>query len=112
MKSVARSLAAALLMIPAAGFAQSFGLDVPRGGSSNNVPAFFTFMNAEVARLGSDHLIVVSKPPCKDAIRESEMAAFAAARRRAVIRIATGYDPALAFLQELKVARRKNAGTS
>src|SRR3954464_8639158 len=103
MKNVAGFWAAAcLLAVPALGRAQtsvaadwtSSGNDnaLTRGDSANSVTSFFSFMNSQVARLGAGHLLVVTEPKPARA-DDSEASALAAARRRAVIRIVTGYEP-------------------
>jgi hypothetical protein len=111
MKVVARSVVGVLLLIPATGFTQAPSL-LCQGDGSNNTPAFFTFMNSEVARLDSGHLLITSKGARAGTTHDSDAANIATARRRAVVRIVAGYEPALAFLQELKAVRKKPAGTS
>jgi len=111
MKPGARSVAGALLLIPVAGFSQTPAL-LLSGDGANNIPAFFTFMSAEVARLGAGDLLIMSKAARAGTTHENDSATIAAARRRAVVRILAGYEPALAFLQEFKAARSKCAETS
>jgi len=111
MKFVARSVVGALLLTPVAGFTQT-PTSLPHGDGPNNIPAFFTFMNSEVARLGTGQLLITSKVARAGTTHDDDAATIAAARRRAAVRIVTGYEPALAFLQELKAARRKCVKTS
>jgi hypothetical protein len=111
MKLVARSVAGALLLIPGAGFTQIPAL-FSQGDGPNNIPQFFTFMNSEVAPLGTGQLLIIGKIARAGTTHGDDAATIAAARRRAVVRIAAGYEPALAFLQELNAARKKCVETS
>ena len=111
MKLFARSAVGALLLVPGAGFTQIPAL-LPHGDGTNNIPQFFTFMNSEVARFGTGQLLTISKIARAGTTHDDAAATIAAARRRAVVRIAAGYEPALAFLQELQAARKKCVETS
>jgi hypothetical protein len=109
MNCVQRSAAAALLIFPILAAAQTvrrpewklYGQDrdVTRGDDwATSKPMFFSYLNSEISRLGDGHLLVVTQDVSTDALKPVDAVSKAAIRRRAQLRIASGYEPPLAHL--------------
>ena len=65
---------------------------------ADNKPQFFSYLNSEISRLSDGHLLVVTQDVSADDLQPIDPVSKAAIRRRAELRIASGYEPPLAHL--------------
>jgi len=109
MNWLQRSAAAALLISPVLVGAQTvrhpewklYGQDrvLTHGDDwANSKPMLFYYLNSEISRLSDGHLLVVTRDVGADALKPVDAHNKAAIRRRAELRIASGYEPPLAHL--------------
>jgi hypothetical protein len=109
MNWLQRSVAAALLISPAVADAQTvrrpdwmmYGHDrdlTHADAWSDNKPMLFYYLNSEIARLDDGHLLVVTQDVVADALKPVDPDSKAAIRRRAELRIASGFEPPLAHM--------------
>ncbi|MEO8062417.1 MAG: hypothetical protein ABI821_06695 [Pseudomonadota bacterium] len=107
MNGLQRSAAAALLIFPVLGDAQTvrrpdwklYGQEreLTRGDVwADNKSIFFSYLNSRIARLEDGHLLVVTQDVSAGALKPIDAESKAAIRRRAELRIASGYEPPLA----------------
>jgi hypothetical protein len=69
--------------------------DEERAGSQ---PMFFYYMNSGIARLEDGHLLVTTQDVAADELKPVDPDSKAAIRRRAALRIVSGYEPPLAHM--------------
>jgi hypothetical protein len=129
MNWLQRSVAAAFLISPAIADAQTvrrpdwklYGHDreLTQGNVwSGDKPMFFYYLNSEIARLDDGHLLVVTQDVVAEALKPVDADSKAAIRRRAALRIASGFEPPLAHMmasieenKELLARNEKLAGS-
>jgi hypothetical protein len=61
-------------------------------------PTFFYYLNSEIARLSDGHLIVATQDVDGAALKQIDAAKEEAIKRRAALRIVSGFEPPLAHL--------------
>jgi hypothetical protein len=109
MTGLQRSAAIVVLIFPVLAGAQTvrrpdwllYGHDrvLTRGDDwANNKPTFFYYLNSGISRLSDGHLLVVTRDVRADALKPVDAHSKAAIRRRAALRIASGFEPPLARL--------------
>jgi hypothetical protein len=99
-------VAAALLVSPVLADAQTvrrpewklYGHDRDLTRGDDAKPTFFYYLNSEIARLGDGHLLVVTQDVDAGALKPVDARSKATIRRRAQLRIASGYEPPLAHM--------------
>jgi hypothetical protein len=103
MNVLQRIVAAVLLVFPMAATAQTvqrpewrlYGSDRDEERAGNQ-PMFFYYLNSGISRLDDGHLLVTTQDVGADELKPVDPDSKAAIRRRAALRIVSGYEPSLA----------------
>ncbi|MEJ0087923.1 MAG: hypothetical protein WDO72_19825 [Pseudomonadota bacterium] len=110
MNRLQRSVALALLIFPVVAAAQTvrrpdwkmYGYDervLTHGDDwADSKPMFFYYLSSGISRLSDGHLLVTTQDVSASALKPIDAGSKAAIRRRAELRIASGYEPPLARL--------------